>query len=136
MDATLQVDGHDLATSRWQTRLPRDGVPHELRVSAAGFMPARILFIDTPPPTDVHLEPLAPPLALAPGVEATAPEASAEAVASRPRRRATVSRPSRDLAARGAAPLSARPSAELQLPRKKKPQVQLIDDEPMAAERD
>jgi hypothetical protein len=130
MGATLQVDGHDLGTSFWQARLPRDGASHELRVTAAGFVPARILFVDTPPPADVHLDPLPPP-AMLPVVNAepSAPAAPSQAVAPRPRRRATAARQSRDSAARSA------PPPDLQAIRKKKPQVQIIDDEPVASER-
>ena len=137
--ATLQVDGHDLGTSFWQSRLPRDGAPHEIRVTAAGFVPARIVFVDTPPPADVHLDPL--PLPLPPptwqtvNAEPSAPAAGSQSVAPRPRRRATAARQSR-----GSAPTAALsgpslgPVPDLQPPRKKKPLVQIIDDEPVAAE--
>jgi hypothetical protein len=136
--ATLQVDGHDLGTSFWQSRLPRDGAPHEIRVTAPGFVPERIVFVDTPPPADVHLDPLSPPtptLQVA-NAEPSAPAAASQTVAPHPRRRATAARQSRDSAAPGAVSgLSLRPSPDLQTSRKTKPRVQIIDDEPVAAER-
>jgi hypothetical protein len=133
LGATLQVDGHDLGTSFWQSRLPRDGSPHEIRVTAAGFLPARIVFIDTPPPAEVHLDPLPPPAPTlqTANAEPQAPAQASQTVAPRPRRRAT--RQSRDSAARAVSAPSI-PSPDLQPAWKKKPQVQIIDDEPVAAE--
>jgi hypothetical protein len=61
LDATLEVDGRDIGPGVYRTRLTRDGSLHELRVSAAGFVPARILFVDAPPPVDIRLDPLPAP---------------------------------------------------------------------------
>jgi len=66
LDASLEVDGRDIGSGVYRTRLARDGTLHELRVSAAGFVPARILFVDAAPPSDIRLDPLPVPRAAEP----------------------------------------------------------------------
>jgi hypothetical protein len=56
--AEIVLDGAHIATGSFTTRLPRDGRSHELRVSAPGFIGARIWFIDTAPLKELRLEPL------------------------------------------------------------------------------
>jgi hypothetical protein len=56
--AEIVLDGAHIATGSFTTRLPRDGSSHELRVSAPGFIDARIWFIDAAPPRQLRLEPL------------------------------------------------------------------------------
>jgi hypothetical protein len=134
--ATLEVDGRKLAADYWSARLPRDGTVHELRVTAAGHMPARILFIDAAPPLDITLEPLPAPSvseAEAPDVEPIVPIVAetmpAPAVADVPR--GTRPAPRRRTPVRAAAPAR---EPERPLPsassaaRKKKPFVQIIGD--------
>lgn len=130
LDATLEVDGRDIGSGVYRARLNRDGTLHELRVNAAGFVPARILFVDAPPPIDVRLEPLpaarvaeptedAPPATLTSEVEASAePSTWSE-------RRASAAR--RKNAARSEASSSRRASAVPASATKKKPFVQIIE---------
>lgn len=56
--AEIVLDGSHIATGSFATRLPRDGRPHELRVSSAGFIDTRIWFVDAAPPKQLRLEPL------------------------------------------------------------------------------
>jgi len=77
--ATIWLDGERAGVGQLDTQLARDGVAHELRVTAPGFLPLRILFVDTPPPLELELEPLPAPeqqaaiaAQSAPGVAATA----------------------------------------------------------------
>ena len=81
LDATLEIDGQDIGAGFYRTRLPRDGSLHELRVSAAGFIPARILFVDAAPPLDVRLDPLPPARIAEPadGVDGVAAASDADA---------------------------------------------------------
>jgi hypothetical protein len=135
--ATLEVDGRKLAVEYWSARLPRDGTMHELRVTAAGHMPARVLFIDVAPPLDITLEPLPAPSAS----ELDAPEAEPAVPAVL---ETTPAPPPAAHAPRGASPAPRRrplvrtvapaPNAERPLQvtpgaaRKKKPFVQIIGD--------
>jgi hypothetical protein len=140
--AMLELDGTDIGAGNWTARFPRDGAPHELRITAAGFVPARILFIDSPPPSEVQLEPMpAPALPVAPEVEAAASlakdtaSATAKAVPPTPRRR--VPRRGATASPRRAEPKLVRPEPSIASspPQKKKPQVQIIDGEALAADR-
>jgi len=60
-DAELWLDGVLAGTGRLQRELPRDGKPHELRVSARGFAPTTLLFVDTAPRAYITLEKLVAP---------------------------------------------------------------------------
>jgi hypothetical protein len=133
-DAELQVDGRVVGQGFWTTRLAKDGVVHELRASAPGFVPTRIVFIDTAPPMDVRLEPVAaePTLALAdsdlppttsrepaePPAAATVPQR-----ASSPRRK----RPPAANALKSPSPIA--PAADGTASARSKPYVQVIDTE-------
>lgn len=66
--AEVLLDGHRVATSHVETVLPRDGRTHEMRISAAGYVPMIVLFVDTAPPSEIRLEALPPsrPAAAAP----------------------------------------------------------------------
>lgn len=57
-EAELWLDGQPVGRGSFETVLVRDGVVHELRVSATGHVPARILFLGAPPPRELQLEPL------------------------------------------------------------------------------
>jgi len=130
-DATLEVDGRRIGSGSWTTRLPRDGMLHELRISAEGFVPARILFVDTAPPLDVRLDPLPlPPVAeAAPELPEAAPAQPASApLASR--RKPSWRKPL--AAARVATDVSPEPAPRPSSP-KRKPYVQLIDAEAAGA---
>jgi hypothetical protein len=73
VEAELQVDGQVVGRGAWKAAFTRDGVAHELRVSAGGFLPMRVIFADTPPPPVVRLERLPNvPTPVAPLVEPTA----------------------------------------------------------------
>jgi hypothetical protein len=70
--AELWLDGERVGVARVQRALPRDGRAHSLRVSAEGYAPTTLLFVDAPPPAQIVLEKLdtpAPPSqpAAAPG---------------------------------------------------------------------
>jgi hypothetical protein len=135
--AALEVDGRKLAAEFWSARLPRDGTVHELRVTAAGFMPARVLFVDAPPPLDITLEPLPGqrPLALEPSdaelpsPAAVADEAPAPQVAEVQRVARPASRRRNPMRAAAADPGVERPvQPTSNTTRKKKPFVQIIGD--------
>lgn len=55
-EAEIWLDQELTASGYLDTRLPRDGAPHELRVEAPGYLTLRILFVDTPPPGELQLE--------------------------------------------------------------------------------
>jgi serine/threonine protein kinase len=56
-NATIVVDGTTVATGQFIRRYRIDGVEHELRVSAQGWLPATVKFRDASPPKVVRLEP-------------------------------------------------------------------------------
>ncbi|MEO8177791.1 MAG: DUF4388 domain-containing protein [Deltaproteobacteria bacterium] len=56
-EAEIWLDREAAASGHLDTRLPRDGAPHELRVEARGYLPLHVLFVDTPPPGELRLEP-------------------------------------------------------------------------------
>jgi transposase-like protein len=56
--AVLWLDRRSVATGQLRTSLPKDGRVHELRVVAGGYVPVILLFVDTPPPAQIRLEPL------------------------------------------------------------------------------
>lgn len=56
--AEIEIDGRPVGRGEWRGRFARDGAIHELRATAPGHVPLRVLFIDTAPPLDLHLEPL------------------------------------------------------------------------------
>jgi uncharacterized protein DUF4388 len=128
LDATLEVDGRDIGSGFYHTRLPRDGTLHELRISAAGFVPARILFVDAPPPLDVRLEPLPVPQLAEPaeGDATLTDEGSAHTEPSTwSERRASAAR--RKNAARGELSAARRVTEVPASATKKKPFVQIIE---------
>jgi hypothetical protein len=137
-EARVQIDGRDVGAGYWSARLPRDGAQHEIRISAAGFVPARILFVDTAPLSDVRLEPLpSPPLEPGgDGAERPSPRDDGASPAASPTAdRVVKPRPRPSLAARRTAPPSApQQGAAGPGPRKKKPRVQIIDVEMANAE--
>jgi hypothetical protein len=110
--AEIVLDGAHIATGSFTTRLPRDGTSHELRVSAPGFIAARIWFVDTAPPKELHLE----PLPAAPGADSAAaalPPAQAVArVSARATRVRKALRGEPSEPAEGAAKASAAPAAD------------------------
>jgi hypothetical protein len=56
-EAEIWLDRDQASIGQLHAELARDGRPHELRVEAAGFQPLTILFVDTPPPRELKLEP-------------------------------------------------------------------------------
>ncbi|HET6336618.1 MAG TPA: protein kinase [Polyangiales bacterium] len=54
--ATIVVDGSTVATGLFDRRFKRDGVEHELRVSAPGWTVETVKFRDAPPPKTIRLE--------------------------------------------------------------------------------
>lgn len=71
-DATLSLDGGPAGTGRLALRIARDGRMHELRVAAAGYETARVLFGDMPPPALIELVATADSLPAAPEPRAAA----------------------------------------------------------------
>ncbi len=129
-EAELEIDGRVAGKGQWTSRFPRDGMLHELRVTAAGHIPARILFIDTPPPLDVHLEPLpAALLAAVPPAPVAEAEAEPEALRERPRRRHSAADRGARLVAAPAEPPPVVESRKAPAREKRKPYVRVIDVE-------
>jgi hypothetical protein len=60
-DAQIALDGAPPAVGQLAARLLRNGLLHELRVTAPGFIPTSIRFVDVAPPTQVRLDPLSLP---------------------------------------------------------------------------
>jgi hypothetical protein len=58
--AEIWLDRDQASIGQLHAELARDGRPHELRVEAPGFQPLTIVFVDTPPPRELKLEPEAP----------------------------------------------------------------------------
>ena len=58
-NATLKLDGKEVAKGGYAARLKKDGKKHVLVVSAAGYESREITFTDTPPPSQIRLEKLA-----------------------------------------------------------------------------
>jgi len=55
--AEIWLDRDQASIGQLHAELARDGRTHELRVEAPGFQPLTILFVDTPPPRELKLEP-------------------------------------------------------------------------------
>lgn len=128
-EAELRLDGQFAGRGVWRAQLPRDGVAHELRVSAEGFLPLRVLFVDTPPPAEIRLEPqplVSTPAAAHAECAAPTPGARTVAIESNPARRA--SPPPRRSAAGPLVRHSARAAAKAQ-PVRKQPWVRIIDED-------
>ena len=61
-DAQMVLDGEPPAQGHLEARLLHNGRVHELRVTASGFIPTSLRFLDTAPPQQLRLEPLSPPV--------------------------------------------------------------------------
>jgi serine/threonine protein kinase len=70
-EAIVALDGKMVAIGRYFARLRRDGVEHELRVTADGWNPVSVRFRDEAPPKQIHLERAAPPPPVASAPAAT-----------------------------------------------------------------
>jgi hypothetical protein len=129
--AHLEVDGRAVGQGFWTTRLPKDGMVHELRVSALGFVPTRIVFLDTAPPMDVRLEPVAdattrdrdPELQPTSGERDEPPAATPVQRAGSVRRK----RPAATTSTKASSPST--PGASAETSARSKPYVQVIDTE-------
>jgi hypothetical protein len=77
-DAALEIDGLAVGAGHWFARYTKDSATHELRITAPGYIPARILFVDTPPPLQVRLDPLLAPPATPPTPSAASEVSAAE----------------------------------------------------------
>jgi len=135
--ADLWLDGVPVGKGSVRRELPRDGMPHELRVTAEGHAPTTLLFVDAPPRAFIALEKLAPPLpaepVLAPGplpprAELAPPPprpAPAEPAAPRPRRAPTPGITQKERAAPAPEKAAATPPPQ----RANLPRVQIIEDD-------
>jgi len=56
--ARIALDGEPVAIGRYEITLHRDGIIHTLDVSAPGYEPLHVSFLDTAPPATIALEPL------------------------------------------------------------------------------
>ena len=115
--AEIWLDRDQASIGQLHAELARDGRPHELRVEAPGFQPVTILFVDTPPPRELKLEPdvAAPPRApaarAASGVAPSDPGAPAAAAGAKARKRAVPTRPPQRTAPRPSTTQRPRPHA-------------------------
>ncbi len=73
--AEMWLDGRKHGTGQVNTVLARDGRPHELRITAEGYAPTTVLFVDAAPPGVVQLEALPARPAPAQVMEPRAPTA-------------------------------------------------------------
>jgi serine/threonine protein kinase len=82
-EAQFDLDGKSVGTGTLDQDLAADGTEHALIVTAAGFVPARLTFRDSPPPERVTLEPVAvvpvKPVEATAGTAVPAPSAHASA---------------------------------------------------------
>ncbi|HVR64974.1 MAG TPA: serine/threonine-protein kinase, partial [Polyangia bacterium] len=69
--AVIELDGQPVGTGSFARRLPADGSEHEIVAHARGFRNASVRFVDTPPPRDLTLEPIAAPAPATPPPPAT-----------------------------------------------------------------
>jgi Domain of unknown function (DUF4388) len=60
-DAQIALDGAQPVVGHLETHLLRNGLVHELRVTAPGFIPSSSRFVDAAPPTQLRLDPLSLP---------------------------------------------------------------------------
>ncbi|HVZ89571.1 MAG TPA: serine/threonine-protein kinase [Polyangia bacterium] len=60
-EADFELDGKSVGAGSFVDDLLADGTEHTLTVTAAGFVPARLTFRDSPPPDEVALQPIAAP---------------------------------------------------------------------------
>jgi hypothetical protein len=125
LEAEVRVDGRVVGRGVWTANMPRDGAIHELRVSADGFVPTRIVFVDTSPPLDIRLEPLPASAILDTSAGPTASSAAGgsgavEVAASRPRRK-------RSAGSSGGKTANAAAAASAPVSAKSRPFVQIID---------
>jgi transposase-like protein len=77
-NAEIWLDGRHVGSGRLETVLPKNGSAHELRAVADGYLPTVVVFLDTPPPSEVRLQPI--PLPAAPLPAAPLPAAPLPAV--------------------------------------------------------
>ncbi len=139
-EAELWLDGQLVGQGRLDALLPRDGQVHELRLNAPGHVPAKLWFVDAPPPRQLQLDPLPEPASsqqpeALPASEPLAPAASEAprarkraAARSLPRREAV--RPVQRPRAASSVPASSAPASSA--PASSAPRVQIIDgDDPI-----
>jgi hypothetical protein len=141
--AELWLDGAPVGKGHVRRELPRDGAPHELRVTLAGFAPTTLLFVDAPPPAFIQLEKLAPPPTPvpAPPVEPPAPSplaapsgaaspVAADAAAPRARRA-----PAANATKAMRPPAPDRPGSAAAAPQRPNlPRIQIIEDDTPAVQ--
>lgn len=100
-EATLSVDGRPLGVGRLEARYPRNGAAHVLLVSAPGWDPQQITFVDAPPEGVIRL-------ARSPARAAVAPDAGSPRVVVTPVVARPPAAPTAPIAP--AAPIAAAPS--------------------------
>jgi serine/threonine-protein kinase len=61
-DARFELDGSDVGAGSFTRDLATDGTQHTLTVTSDGFVPARVMFRDRPPPGEVRLQPVPAPV--------------------------------------------------------------------------
>jgi hypothetical protein len=95
-NAEIWLDGRRMGRGEFDAVLDKDGSPHQLRVSAEGYLPTLIMFVDAPPPRELHLQPipvqLAVPAPLPPGPTLVTRAAPARPAPRRPSSKATAPR--------------------------------------------
>jgi transposase-like protein len=65
-NAEIWLDRRRVGSGRLDSVLPKDGSPHELRAVADGHLPTVVVFLDTPPPSELRLQPIPPSAIVAP----------------------------------------------------------------------
>jgi hypothetical protein len=134
--AKLQLDGNVPVSGQLRVSLERNGATHELRASAPGFIPARIVFADVAPAAQLRLEPLASTTGTCPetashraGQPSPAPAAPPPLVAAESAEHTSRADPERTQQAN---PHLARPRPRIARPSAPRaPRVQVIGEQPV-----
>jgi transposase-like protein len=82
-EVAIWLDGQQMPSGPLSTTFSKDGRAHELRVLAEGYSAVAVVFVDTPPPARIQLQPLPPVPVAAPATSAVEPLAKQRAKAPR-----------------------------------------------------
>jgi transposase-like protein len=94
-NAEIWLDQRRVGSGQLDSVLPKDGSTHELRAVADGHLPALVVFLDAPPPSELRLQPIPPPAIVAPSpseAKLTTHATRARPARRRPRERAVALR--------------------------------------------
>jgi transposase-like protein len=93
-NAAIWLDRRRVGSGRLDSVLAKDGSTHELRAVADGYLPTIVVFLDTPPPSELRLQAIPPSAVVAPvRSDAKLTTSATRAARRRPREQAAAPRP-------------------------------------------